>query len=101
VLDCNIIIETKTTGFFEHIYPLKEKICYAPINDNRINKTHIEKVKSKRQRKEISFGNNFFTYLVDKNLVIYSEAISSFDFGFEKKQLKLKLIFKYKIKLGK
>jgi ABC-type uncharacterized transport system substrate-binding protein len=99
VLDCNTIIETKTAGFFEHIYPLKEKICYAPINDNRINKTHIEKVKSKRQRKEILFGNNFFTYLVDKNSVIYSEAISSFDF--EKKQLKLKLIFIYKIKLGK
>jgi len=53
VLDCNTIIETKIAGFSEHIYPLKKKICYAPINDNRINKTHFEKVKSKRQRKEI------------------------------------------------
>ena len=52
VLDYNTIIETTNTEFFEHVYLLNEKISHAPINDNKVDETHIMKVKSsKRQRK--------------------------------------------------
>jgi hypothetical protein len=51
VLNCNTIIEIKNAEFFEHIYPLKKKL-HTPINDNKIDETHIEKVRRcKRQRK--------------------------------------------------
>ena len=43
-------------------------------------KTHIEELRrSKRQRKETSFGDDFYTYLIDKDPVTYSKAISSSD----------------------
>jgi len=51
VLDCNTIIKAKNAKFFKQIYPLKEKISHASVNNNKINKTHIEKVRrSKRQK---------------------------------------------------
>ena len=65
VLDCNTIIETKNAEFFEHIYPLSEKISRSLVDnnttyDNRVEKTHVEELRmSKRQRKETSFGDNF------------------------------------------
>ena len=85
VLDSNTIIETKNAKFFEHIYPLLEKVSRAPVDksttdNNGIKNTQLEELRrSKRQRKETSFGNDFYTYLVDKDLVTYSEAISSSD----------------------
>jgi hypothetical protein len=48
VLDYNTIIETKNAEFFEHIYPLNQKFSYAHVNDNRVDKTHIEEVRSKK-----------------------------------------------------
>ena len=30
VLECNTIIETKNANFFEHIFPLFEKISHTP-----------------------------------------------------------------------
>ena len=85
VLVSNTIIETKNAEFFEHIYPLFEKISHAPIDksttdDNGIKNTHLKELRmSKRQRKETSFGDDFYTYLVDKDLVTYFETISSSD----------------------
>lgn len=93
MLDYNTIIETKNTKFFEHIYPLNEKISHASDIDNRVDKTHIKKVsKSKKQRKETSFGNDFFTYLINKDPVNYSEAISSSKFFvFRKEEIKVEI----------
>ena len=54
-------MKQKHTEFFEHIYPLNEKSSYAHVNDNRVDETNIEEVRSKKQRKETSFGNDFFT----------------------------------------
>ena len=94
VLDSNTIIETKNAEFFGHIYPLLEKVSRAPVDksttdDNGIENTHLEELRrSKRQRKETSFGNDFYTYLVDKDPVTYSEAISSSDTLFWKKAIK-------------
>jgi uncharacterized protein YdcH (DUF465 family) len=66
-------LKEKNAKFFEHIYPLNEKISHAPINDNKIDETHIKEVRrSKKQMKETFFLNDFFTYLVDKDPVTYS-----------------------------
>ena len=48
-------------------------------------------MRSKKQRKETSFGNDFFTYLVDKDPVTYSEAISFFDSLFRKEAIKFEI----------
>jgi len=48
-------------------------------------------VRSKKERKETSFENDFFTYLVDKDPVTYSKAISSFDFLFRKEAIKVEI----------
>jgi hypothetical protein len=49
-------LKEKNAKFFEHIYPLNEKISHAPINDNKIDETHIEEVRgSKKQMKETFF----------------------------------------------
>ena len=76
VLECNTIIETKNAEFFEHIFPLSEKISHTPTivddiensYDEHVNiivddmeSSHDELIKSKRQRKEVSFGDNFYT----------------------------------------
>ena len=62
VLDHNSIIETKNAEFFKHIYPLKlEKIPNVP-SQNILDNTCEDLRRSKRQRKETSFGNDFYTY---------------------------------------
>ena len=48
-------------------------------------------MRSKKERKETSFGNDFFIYLVDKDPVTYSEAISSFDSLFWKEAIKVEI----------
>ena len=94
VLECNIIIETKNTEFFEEIFPLSEKISHTPTIVDNIENTYDEHVpitmddmesshdelrRSKRQRKEVYFGDDFYTYLVENELCSYFEAISSPD----------------------
>ena len=66
-----------------------EKISHAPINNNMIDETHIKEIRSKRQRKETSFWNEFFNYLVVNDPVTYSEAISSSDSLFWKEAIKI------------
>ncbi len=77
VLDCNTIIETKNAEFFEHIFPLKkEKISRAPTDEN-IPEHQVEDLRrSKRKRKESSFGHDFYTYLVD-DPITFKQAIYS------------------------
>ena len=48
-------------------------------------------MRSKKQRKETSFGNDFFTYLVDKDPLTYSEVNSSFDSLFWKETIKVEI----------
>ena len=70
VLESNIIIETKNSEFFEHIFPLSEKNSHTPIIVDDIENSYDEHVpiladdmesshdelrRSKRQRKEVSF----------------------------------------------
>jgi len=48
-------------------------------------------LRSKKERKETSFGNDFFIYLVDKDPLTYFEAISSFDSLFWKEAIKVEI----------
>ena len=48
-------------------------------------------MRSKKRRKETSFGNDFFTYLVDKDPLTYSEVNSSFDSLFWKETIKVEI----------
>ena len=48
-------------------------------------------MRSKKERKETSFGNDFFIYLVDKDSMTYSKAISSFDSLFWKETIKVEI----------
>ena len=53
--------------------------------------SHDELRRSKRQRKEFSFGDNLYTYLIENEPSSFFEAISSPTHCFRNKQLKLSL----------
>ena len=64
----NIILlwRQKNVNFFEHIFPLKvNDTVEQPIDNN--SDTICEGLRSKRKRKEISFGDDFYTYLVEND----------------------------------
>ena len=87
-------------NFLKKTFPLSEKISHTPIVRNNFENTNEVLRKSNRQMKNISFENDFYTYLVDNDLLTYFDAISSSNAPFEKAHLKLRLIQFYKIKLG-
>ena len=92
VLDYNVVIEIKNVEFFKNIFPLSQKISHIPTVRNNFENTNEVLRKSKRQKKNISFENDFYTYLVDNDLLTYFDAISSSNAPFEKAHLKLRLI---------
>ena len=53
--------------------------------------SHDELRRSKRQRKEVSFGDDFYTYLIENELSSYSEVISSLYALLWKKAIKIDL----------
>ena len=76
VLECNTIIETKNAEFLEHIFPLSEKISHistivddiknsydehVPTTVDDMESSYDELRRSKRQRKEVSFGDDYYT----------------------------------------
>ena len=79
IIERNIIVETKNVEFFEHIFPLKVTgTSEQPINI--ASDTMCEDLKrSKRQRKETSYGDDFYTYLVGNEPLSFSEAINAPD----------------------
>ena len=54
---------------------------------------HDELRRSKRQRKEVSFGDDFYTYLIDNKPSSYFEAISSSDALLWKEAIKTELYY--------
>ena len=88
VLDCNTIIETKNAEFFEHNFPLKSENISEASTQNSLNDSNEELRRSKRQRKETSFGNDFYTYLVDNDPIKISEAFASAEASFWKEAVK-------------
>ena len=59
VLECNAIIETKKCRIFLTHFSTFEKISYTPTTMDDMESYHGELRRSKRQRKEVSFGNDF------------------------------------------
>ena len=81
ILNVNTIIESKSAEFFENVFPLKYSIRkslskYA-IEPSSSENNGIELRRSKRDRKETNFIDDFYTFLVNGDLLTYSEAISS------------------------
>ena len=88
VLESNTIIETENAKFFEHIFPLSEQISHTPTivdavksydehvstSVDDIESSHDELRRSKRRRKEVSFGDDFYTYLIENEPSSYFEA---------------------------
>ncbi|XP_059284843.1 protein transport protein SEC24 C-like [Lycium ferocissimum] len=92
VLDCNTIIETKNAEFFEHIFPLSDKISHPHVERSNEITSNEELRRSKRPRKEyFSYGNDFQTFLVDNEPSNYFEAISSSDAKFWKEAIKMEI----------
>jgi len=79
MIEHNTILETKNVEFFEHIFPLKVNDTFEqPIN------TYSDAMseglrRSKRQRKETSFGDDFYAYLVENDPTSFLEATSVLD----------------------
>ena len=64
---------------------------HVPTIVDDMESSHDELRRGKRQRKEVSFGDDFYTYLVENEPSSYFEAISSSTHYFGKKPLKLTL----------
>ena len=65
---------------------------HLPTTVDDMKSSQDELRRSKRQRKEFSFGDDFYTYLVENESSSYFEAISFLKHCFRKKLLKLSLI---------
>ena len=103
VLESNTFIETKNAEFFEQILPLSEQISHTPTivdaeksydehvptSVDEMESSHDELRRSKRRRKEVSFGNDFYTYLIENEPSSYFEAISSPDALLWKEAIKI------------
>jgi len=76
VIEYNTIVKTKSVEFFELIFPLKvsETLEQSTNNNNDVMCEVLRK--SKRQRKETSFGDDFYTYLVENDPTSFLEATS-------------------------
>jgi len=74
VIEHNTIVETKNVEFFEHIFPLKVSETPEQSIDNNSDAMCKVLRRSKRQRKETSFGDDFYTYLVENDPTSFLEA---------------------------
>ena len=63
---------------------------HVPTTVNDMESSHDE-LRSKRQRKEVSFGDDFYTYLIENEPSSYLKAISSSDALLWKKSIKTEL----------
>ena len=64
-----------------------------PTSVDDMESSHDELRRSKRQRKEVSFGDDFYTYLIENEPSSYFEAISSPDTLLWKEAIKIELDF--------
>jgi len=77
VIEHNTIVEIKNIEVFKHIFLLKvSDIVEQPIDNNSDAMCEGLRI-SKRQRKETSFGDDFYTYLVENDPTSFLEATSA------------------------
>jgi len=85
IIGCDTIIETKNVEFFEDIFPLRSSTSSSIVSSlEQLVQTHNEPISeglriSKRHRTKNSFGDDFYTYLIEDDPLSFSEAISSSD----------------------
>jgi len=79
IIEHNAIVETKSVEFFELIFPLKVSSTSEQPIDIVIDTVCEDLRRSKRQRKETSYGDDFYTYLVGNEPLSFSETISAPD----------------------
>jgi len=82
----NTIIEVRDAVYFENIFPLKFRIPSGPSitpstsdipSSSSAPTDDSEPKRSKRTRTLTSFGENFFTYLVEGDPISFKEAMDS------------------------
>ena len=78
----NTVIESKDASFFEDIFPCKPASSGPSIQlDRSMDETpdvqEIELRRSKRAKVEKSFGDDFETYLLEREPLTYAEAVNS------------------------
>ena len=92
----NTIIEVKDVVYFENIFPLKSKIHDDPFITPSISDisssisapvTDSEPRRSKRIRSLTSFGDDFFTYLVEGDPNSFKKAIDFSKFSIWKEAI--------------
>ena len=92
----NIIIKARDAIYFENIFPLKSRIPSSPsitpsISDILFSSStpanNYEPRRSKRTWTLISFGEDFFTYLVEGDPNSFKEAIDSSESPFWKEAI--------------
>jgi len=74
IIERNTIVDTKNVEFFEHIFPLKSSGTSEQPIDSASDALSEDVRRSKRQRKETSFGDDFYTYLVENDPISFLEA---------------------------
>lgn len=75
----NTIVEIKNMEFLKNVFPLKvESVVDQPSLDFANEKSWNDLRRSKRQTKETSFWNDFWTYLIENDLQNFCEVIFSF-----------------------
>ena len=79
IIERNTIVETKNAEFFEHIFPLKSSGTSEQPIDSASDTLSEDVRRSKRQRKETSFGDDFYTYLVENDPISVLKATSASD----------------------
>ncbi|CAL9030102.1 unnamed protein product [Prunus brigantina] len=101
----NTILESRDATYFEDIFPFKTRIQKQVVDRSRSNngsdkastitslpvvnevKPLAEPRRSKRPRVEKSFGDDFYTFLVEGDPTTYREAMISIDAPFWKKAI--------------
>ena len=79
IIERNNSRDKKNVKFFEHVLPLKNNGTSKQSIYTTSDAMGEDVMRSKRQRKETSFGDDFYTYLVENYPTSYLEDISSLD----------------------
>lgn len=81
----------KNIEFLEHIFSLKSSGTSKQHIDSVSDDISKDVRRSKRQRNETSFGDDFYTYLVENDPISFSEVTSVLDAKFWDKAIRIEI----------